>query len=578
MNSFFKIKLAVLVLLLGGHASAQTHQYVLSNIDQVEATIFGRDWGSTYTFSCPSGQTISPIDTYYETYVNGLEIGCSALRPNGGMGGAIDWQGELGYPDQFGRATGSSSWLDCFPYLMRDLSGRTGAWVDQIGLGCGSVSEVLAGTDLGEAPDQGPFGGLGGSPFTRQCPDEYIATGAEITVKSDGNYIQGVKMTCSKVVPTDDLEMALRHGEIIGRLCVNEVYDCPYANGFDQYLKLSTLHLEPNSHWWQAFEFWRSPDMTEFDSRCLTKSGTEVDCFDGDTPRDSSLVQEGWYQGINAGGSHHIVGIANDRAWTFRLPHHSNSGSPTRVRGVSFNEECFNGMINIDQCPEQDFDLDEITPIAPVVTVHGQEYLVNGCRYELAPEHLRNTSLSVDTIVQNPDQYFTLSCHSSEENLESLALSGTSAQHLKDIFTVNEILVEANMLTGSAVLGGLGMAAEAAEAGTKTRAMLLTAYSGLRGYFAVGNVAGFWQAAKTFAECGNAACRLEATAQMLMSGYFLKQDVGDLYKFGTGGGLSSMLDEFGINNTELETFLDEELEPLLESTDTERWKYADCNG
>ena len=561
-------------------------EYVLSSTDQEVVTWFGSDNVSepTYSFSCPSGQTISKLSVHHnwnhwgdpEDYINSVRFACAELQEDGTSGNVHRWQGGLGYPEAFGPARGTLAELGCSPYLMAGVIGGTGLLVDELGMLCGDLADIQDG-EIDPDLTQGPVGGDYGTPSQVQCPAGYVATGARISSEYSGEYLKGVELVCSKVVTTTERDQALRLGEIIGRICGNEALDCPFFNTFDQYLQLSTLHLQATTDWWEGLEFWHSPDAQVFDPKCINKDGSYSDCFDGEqAPNEATLLEEGWNQPVHGTDRHTILGMADDRVWTFSLPNVASDDTDP-VNGISFRQNCLDGRID-ESCDQQSFALSEITPLAPIVNVTGKgEHLVNSCHYTIDPDALGDTSLSIDTIVQDKDEYLKLTCHSSAEQLNTLALSGTTAENLLSILRAQTDLDYLNMLSGQIFFAGLNLAREGAEVGSTLQKLLTGIQTGLRVKFGLDNLKGFVSGLEAFAACDGAICRSQATLQIMVSGFFLKQDLGDLYKFGDKGKLSSILNDLNITNSELGEFLDEELEPLLDTVEKERWSHFDCN-
>lgn len=92
----------------------------------------------------------------------------------------------------WGGAGGSSSYnLDCGSSgVMTGVYGKTGTWIDQLGITCRTVKSD--GT-LGDTYTRGPVGGAGGTSLTRGCPAGWVIGRVE---SYSGSYINRVSLWC----------------------------------------------------------------------------------------------------------------------------------------------------------------------------------------------------------------------------------------------------------------------------------------------------------------------------------------------------------------------------------------------
>lgn len=110
-----------------------------------------------------------------------------ALLLSGGTLAAQEYKGAM-----WGGTGGTSSYnLDCGSSgVMTGVFGKTGAWIDQLGITCQTVKSD--GT-LGNTYTRGPVGGAGGTSSTRSCPAGWVV--GRVATNS-GSYINSLALYC----------------------------------------------------------------------------------------------------------------------------------------------------------------------------------------------------------------------------------------------------------------------------------------------------------------------------------------------------------------------------------------------
>jgi hypothetical protein len=98
------------------------------------------------------------------------------------------------YLPQRGGGGGGSHLLACDTGdVVVGIYGRAGLHVDQIGLTC---ADRYSDGSLGSTYSRGPYGGTGGSSFSRTCPSDAVAVGLH---GRSGQYLDQVGLQCASV-------------------------------------------------------------------------------------------------------------------------------------------------------------------------------------------------------------------------------------------------------------------------------------------------------------------------------------------------------------------------------------------
>jgi hypothetical protein len=106
--------------------------------------------------------------------------------------GAAEYSGPV-----WGGSGGTRSYnLDCGSSgVLVGVYGKTGSWIDQIGLTCRSVA---ANGTLGSEFTRGPVGGTGGSVKSVKCKSGEVVGGIE---SWSGSYVEKIRLQCDKWRP-----------------------------------------------------------------------------------------------------------------------------------------------------------------------------------------------------------------------------------------------------------------------------------------------------------------------------------------------------------------------------------------
>ncbi len=153
-----------------------------------QGALKGNDNGGSnpYWLQCPSGQVAVGIYGQASNYVDQLGLICAPLDSADGTLGAVD-------PSTVtGKNTGSPYSVMCpTGQAMVGITGRSGTYVDHLGIQCQYVPTWLASGTVGPSLDAG--GGPGGDAFTETCPQGHVIN--QISGYS-GDWIDAVQPQC----------------------------------------------------------------------------------------------------------------------------------------------------------------------------------------------------------------------------------------------------------------------------------------------------------------------------------------------------------------------------------------------
>lgn len=141
--------------------------------------------GVPHTLRCPSGRVAVGIYGRSGVYVDKLGLVCAHLHKSGNLGPA----GDVG---TFGGNGGNFFRLTC-PHnqAIVGIHGGAGDYVDRIGLRCAEVEDWYEDNEVDHST--ATAGGQGGSPFSDECPRQYVVD--QLNVRT-GDYVDQVEAVC----------------------------------------------------------------------------------------------------------------------------------------------------------------------------------------------------------------------------------------------------------------------------------------------------------------------------------------------------------------------------------------------
>lgn len=154
----------------------------------VSVSAGGGRGGGPFVDHCPTGSVAVGFNGRSGAFVDQIQLLCSPINSNGTLGpraAATARGGGGGRP--FSQVCPGGQ-------ALIGLVGRSGAFVDQLGGHCVSITSVVG---LGGGSSKiGPAGGNGGGPFSRACPNGLVMTGI---YGGSGKFLDRIGFYCRRL-------------------------------------------------------------------------------------------------------------------------------------------------------------------------------------------------------------------------------------------------------------------------------------------------------------------------------------------------------------------------------------------